>query len=74
MRYAAKNNHPRALYLYGYDQMRNGNYKEALEFVNRGLKVFTAESYEYEILFRRKEKLEKKLTKMFNHEPHEPAL
>ena len=61
LRLAAEKNHLRAVYVYGYDQMRNGNYKEALEYTSRGLKLFPQETSEYEKLLRRKIRLEKKI-------------
>jgi len=61
LRLAAEKNHPRAVYVYGYDQMRSGNYKEALKFVNLGLKLFEEDTPEYDKLLRRKIRLEAKL-------------
>jgi len=61
LRFAADKKHPRAIYVYVYDQMRNGNYAEALEYANMGLKIFEKDSIYYEKLTRRKERIEKKM-------------
>lgn len=61
LRHAAKNRHPRAVYVYGYDQMRKGNYNTALEFVNMGLELYEKDTEWYQRLIRRKERLEKKI-------------
>jgi hypothetical protein len=58
LRFAAEKDHPRAVYVYGYDQMRKGHYKDALKFVNRGLQLFLPDTPCYEKLTRRKLRLE----------------
>jgi len=61
--YAAKKNHPRAVYVYAYDQMKSKNYFESLKFVRKGLELFDEESIWRRKLIRRKEYLEKKINK-----------
>ena len=61
LKYAAVKEHPNAVYLYGYDQMRNKNYNESLKYVNIGLNLFEKDSIWYLKLIRRKERLEKYL-------------
>jgi hypothetical protein len=60
---AAEKNHLRAVYVYGYDQMRSGNYEEALKFTNRGLEIFNEDDVRHDILLRRKERLERRIKK-----------
>jgi len=52
---------PRAVYVYSYDKMILGNYKEALKYVKKGLKLFDEGSDWYSKLLRRKERLDKKI-------------
>ena len=61
LRRAAEKDYPRAAYVYSFDQMRKGNYNEALEFARRGLKLFEVDSIWHEKLQRRIERLEKKI-------------
>jgi uncharacterized protein YprB with RNaseH-like and TPR domain len=61
LKYAAENDFKRAVYIYSFEQMKNGSYDEALKFVLRGLKIFNNESDKFDILKRRKESLKKKL-------------
>jgi len=61
LKYAAEKECPKAVYLYGYDQMRNKNYIESLKFVNVGLKLFEKDSIWHKKLIRRKERLNKKI-------------
>ena len=61
LRFAACNDYKNALYIYAYDQMRNGNYDEAYKYVLRAIEIFDKESIQYQKLLRRKERLEKKL-------------
>ena len=69
LRYAAGKNHPRAVYKYAYDLMKNGDYKESYEYVKKGLALYeegtpnevSSGSVWHEKLLRRKERLEKKL-------------
>jgi len=58
---AAERNHPRAVYIYAYDLIKDGNYKEAYKYVKKGLTLFDKDSQWHEKLLRRKERLEKKL-------------
>jgi len=64
LKYAAENDYRRAVYIYSFEQMKKGKYDEALKFVLRGLKLFKNEPDKYDVLQRRKENLQKKLTKM----------
>jgi hypothetical protein len=61
LRFAAEKQKPRAVYVCSFDQMRAGNYEEALKFVKLGLKLFQDGTVWHEILLRRKERLERKL-------------
>jgi uncharacterized protein YprB with RNaseH-like and TPR domain len=61
LKYAAENDFKRVVYIYSFEQMKKGNYDEALEFVLRGLKIFKDEPDKFDILQRRKESLKKKL-------------
>ena len=61
LRCAAEKDFPRAAYVYSFDQMKKGNYSEALEFARRGLKLFEENSVWHEKLSRRIERLEKKI-------------
>ncbi|MCL2440304.1 MAG: ribonuclease H-like domain-containing protein [Treponema sp.] len=63
LRHAAVKGYSQAVYIYSYEQMRNRNYREALKFVNKGLKLYDEESRQYLVLFRRKERLEKIIAK-----------
>jgi len=60
LKLAADKNCPRAVYVYSYDKMILGGYKEALKYVKKGLELFDAGSDWYRKLLRRKERLEKK--------------
>jgi len=59
MKKAADNNSPRAVYLYSYDKMINGNYDIALKYTEIGLKLFNKDSIWYKRLIRRKKRIEK---------------
>ncbi|MCL2243842.1 MAG: ribonuclease H-like domain-containing protein [Treponema sp.] len=61
LKYAADKGYKRAVYVYSFDQMRKGNYHEALDFARRGLKLFGEDTIWHEKLLRRIERLEKKI-------------
>ncbi|MDR0324238.1 MAG: ribonuclease H-like domain-containing protein [Treponema sp.] len=66
LRIAAEKRNPRAVYVYAFDQMRNGNYEEAIKFVELGLELFEDGTVWNYKLLRRKERLERKM-RTFNH-------
>ena len=57
---AAEKDYPQAVYVYGFDQMRKRNYARALEYVNRGLRIFEQGLIQHDKLLRRKELLKRK--------------
>jgi len=57
LRFASDKNYPRAVYVYGYDLMKDGKFAESLKYVNTGLKLFDMESIWHKKLLRRKERL-----------------
>lgn len=61
--FAAEKGYKKAVYFYAYDKMKNGNYEDALKYVKRGLELFDEESVWHKKLLRRKERLEKKLSR-----------
>jgi len=64
LRMAADNGSSRALYYYSYDKMINGNYKEALEYVNRALELSEKDSIWREKLLKRKERIIKRINNL----------
>jgi len=63
LKYAAEKEYPKAVYLYGYDQMRNNNFDESLKFVNIGINLFEKDSIWHNKLIRRKKILIKKINR-----------
>ena len=61
LRFSAEKNHPRAAYIYGYDLMRSGYYKEAYKLTIRALELYDENSFEFAVLLRRKLRLETKI-------------
>jgi len=59
LRLAAEKNYPRAVYVYIYDLIKIKNFKEAYKFVKEGLRLFDESTVWHQRLLRRKERLEK---------------
>jgi len=64
LKYAAEEKYPKAVYIYGYDQMKNNNYSESLKFVNFGLKLFEKDTIWHKKLIRRAENLKRKINRL----------
>jgi len=63
LRLAADRNFKHAVYVRSYDLMKEGNYKEALVYVKRGLKLFEEGTAWHDKLLRRKERLIKTVSR-----------
>ena len=67
LKYAAENKYPKAVYIYGYDQMKKNNLNEALKYADYGLEIYEKKSIWHEKLLRRKEKLIRKISHLNNN-------